>query len=82
MMFFVVVLTTKRAVDCLGPADLEGMVPVPVPCAQGGPGDGFAFDDVTGILAKLNCPPDQLFNCRTHLGVPHFEVDGLRVRRW
>jgi hypothetical protein len=81
MMFLMVVLTTEGAADCLGPTDLEGMAPVPAPRAQGGSGDGLAFDYATGVLAKLNCPPDQFFNCRTHLGVPHFEIYGLRVRR-
>jgi hypothetical protein len=82
MMFLMVVLTTEGAVDRLGPTDLEGMAPAPTPHAQGGPRDGLAFDYVTGILAKLNCPPNQFFNCRTCLGVPHFEIYGLHVRRW
>jgi hypothetical protein len=81
MMFLMVVFTTEGAVDRLGPADLEGMAPAPAPCAQGGPGDGLTFNYVTGILANLNCPPDQFLNCRTCLGVPHFEIYGLCVRR-
>jgi hypothetical protein len=67
VMFLMVVFTTEGAVDHLGPADLEGMAPVPAPLAQGGPGVGLAFDDVTGIFTKLNCPPDQFLNCRTCL---------------
>jgi hypothetical protein len=82
MMFLVVVLTTEGAADHLGPADLEGMAPAPAPLAQGGPGDGFAFNNATGIFAELNCPPNQFFNCRTHLGVPHLEVYSLCVGRW
>jgi hypothetical protein len=80
MMFLMVVLTTEGAADCLGPTDLEGMAPVPAPCAQGGPGDGLAFNYVTDVLAKLNCPPDQFLDCRTHFGVPNFEIYGLCVR--
>jgi hypothetical protein len=44
MMFLVVVLTTEGAADCLGPTDLEGMAPALAPHAQGGPGDGLAFN--------------------------------------
>jgi hypothetical protein len=81
MMFLMVVLTTEGAADCLGPTDLEGMAPVPAPLAWGGPRDSFALDNATGIFTELNCSPNQLFNCRTHFGVPHFKVNSLCVRR-